>query len=117
MLFDPNSLKPFLTPGPERVGFILKDLSVVEVNNICQDPENGFEVDTDDLMKYEDDIVATWHTHPGEGQTSNLSVADYLSFQNYPEWRHLIIGCDGISMFEVVNGKVLCADGSISTDS
>ena len=79
-MFDPNSLLPFLREGPERVGFILKDDSIVEVENVCHDPVNGFEVSGEDLLRYEHEAVATWHTHPGEEFTSNLTIADHSGF-------------------------------------
>jgi proteasome lid subunit RPN8/RPN11 len=88
----------------ERVGFVLKDGSIVEVANICADPENGFEVSGEDLLRYEDRIAATWHTHPNE--RSNLSVGDHHSFLNYPDLLHHIIGNDGVSSYEVKDQKV-----------
>ncbi|MBN7759788.1 hypothetical protein JYP52_01450 [Nitratireductor aquibiodomus] len=97
-------LKNKLTDGPERVGFILPDGSIVEVDNVCTEPNEGFEVTADDLIKHLD-AVATWHTHPQA--KSNLSTNDYYGFRNHPNWKHLIVGTDGVSMFRVEKGRVL----------
>lgn len=97
-------LKTRLTDGPERVGFILADGQIVEVKNICQEAENGFEVSGQDLLKYQD-AIATWHTHPD--MNSNLSSNDYYGFRNYPDWLHFIVGTDGVSAFKVEKGRVL----------
>lgn len=107
MNFEPpiQELKDKLTEGPERVGFVLTTGEIVEVENICVHSDNGFEVSGQDLIKYHDQVVATWHTHPGKG--SNLSTNDWYGFRNYPEWLHLIIGTDGVSSFRVEKGRVL----------
>lgn len=91
--------------GPERVGFVLQDGTVVEVENVCHDPENGFEVNPRDLVDYEDDLWATWHTHPGSD--ANLSSDDYAGFLSWPYLYHYVIGKDDIRRFKVVNGQVL----------
>lgn len=100
-----DTLKSFLTPGPERVGFILKSGAIIEVQNVCEEPNEGFEIDTDDLEKHFDDIQATWHTHPNA--TSNLSVGDLESFRNFPDWDHYIIGEDGVTRYVVEGSDVL----------
>jgi proteasome lid subunit RPN8/RPN11 len=92
--------------GPkERVGFILKDDTIVEVDNICGDPENGFEVRAEDLIRYEDEMAATWHTHPGKN--ANPSMADIPGFTNWPHLLHYIVGTDGVRCFAVKGGKVV----------
>lgn len=92
----------------ERVGFVLSDGSIVEVKNICHDPKNGFEVSGEDILKFHQDAVATWHTHPGA--QSNLSVGDHDTYKMWPDLLHYIIGKDGISTYKVVNGKVVKDD-------
>lgn len=101
--------------GIERVGFILDNDTIVEVANICVDSENGFEVRGDDLLRYEDYIKASWHTHPGE--SSNLSTGDLQSFLNYPNWLHHIIGSDGVATYVVQAGKVIRASKNSSARS
>lgn len=97
-----------LYEGPlERVGFILKNDEIVEVENICEDPTQGFDVRGEDLIKYAGDAAATWHTHPDED--SNLSAGDWHSFRNWPELDHYIIGKDGVTKYVVEDGDVLVA--------
>lgn len=92
----------------ERVGFILADEKVVEVQNVCSEPKDGFDVAPEDLLLYVDDAVASWHTHPNN--SSNLSVRDFETFLFYPHMRHYIVGVDGVSEFYVEDGEVLIAD-------
>lgn len=112
MLCDVNLLTSFLTGENERVGLVLKDGTVVELENICHDPKNGFEVDAAELVKYYSDAVATWHTHPDA--TSNLSVGDLQSYLNYPELTHYLVGTDGVATYFVENGRVLRAEDAAS---
>lgn len=99
------TLETFYSPdGPERVGFILKDGNLVEVENIASDPVQGFKVKGEDLLKCVSDAKATWHTHPGE--TFNLSVSDYIAFKSYPKLTHFIIGSNGVREYYVENGEV-----------
>lgn len=98
--------------GPERVGFILRDETIVEVDNIAPNPENGFSVRADDIIRYEDEAIATWHTHPNS--LANLSAEDYVGFRNYPLLRHYIVGKDGIRCFVVVNDTVVEDEDSYS---
>lgn len=106
-MFEPDSLRMFLTPGAERVGFILKDGTVVEVENTCEIPDEGFEVLPEDIERHHDDVVATWHTHPGA--SSNLSVGDMESFRTFPDWRHFIVGQDGVTEYYVEGTDVFIA--------
>lgn len=106
-----NEIRPQLLElyegDKERVGFILPDGTIVEFNNICPEPTEGFEVSGEDILSIVDVAVASWHTHP---QTkSNLSVGDFQTFLNYPNMRHFIIGTDGISEFYVEDNEVLIA--------
>jgi proteasome lid subunit RPN8/RPN11 len=98
----------YASDGPERVGFILTDGQVIEVENVCHDPLNGFEVRPEDLIAHEDQISACWHTHPG--CTANLSSDDYIAFQNYPHLHHYVIGQDGIRCFVVRDGSIIETD-------
>lgn len=84
--------------GAERVGFILKDDTIVEVMNIAGDPLIGFMVSGDDVMKYMDDAVATWHTHPN--YTANLSGNDYTTFTNWDDYHHFIVGKDEVKCYK-----------------
>ena len=84
--------------GPERCGVILKDNSIVELDNIHPDPFHAFAMDS--TLLGVDEVVATWHTHPTTGP--NLSVADFKSFRLYPRLKHYIVAeteiwCFGMS--------------------
>lgn len=93
--------------GSERVGFVLHDGTAVEVDNVSDEPHQGFVVSTEDLLKYELSARATWHTHPGS--SSNLSVEDSVAFKSWPQLEHYVIGSDGIRHFKVDGGVVVVA--------
>jgi len=93
--------------GQERVGLILSDGRAIEVENLHDDPYNGFDVSTDLLIEYENLIVGTFHTHPGKD--SNLSAEDFQAFTNWPHADHYIIGSDGIRRYQVRDGQVFNA--------
>lgn len=86
------------------MGFVLKN-KLIEVENICDKPEEGFLVAAADLKKYLDTAVGTWHTHPGK--TSNLSANDYQTFINFPSWDHYIVGTDGVTCYRVSEGRLI----------
>ena len=90
--------------GPERVGFILQDDTIIEVENIHDDPENGFRVSGADLARYSEQAKATWHTHPDHSK--NLSVEDYHAFLLWPDLRHFIVGKNGTAEYFVEKGEV-----------
>jgi proteasome lid subunit RPN8/RPN11 len=95
-----------LSSGKERVGFILASGEIVECENICRDPENGFEISAADLERYDtDDTVASWHTHPGKD--ANLSIEDHHTFLLWPHLLHYIVGTDGVRCYAVKDGKVV----------
>lgn len=100
-----SKLAELLTGSRERVGFILPGDEIVEVENICEDPENGFDVAGADLLKYAENAIASWHTHPG--QSANLSVEDLNAFRCWPQLAHYIIGTDGVRRYVVREGEVL----------
>ena len=102
-----DSLARLLEGKDERVGFVLKTGEIVEVENICPDKDNGFEVRGEDLMKYAVDAEASWHTHPGH--TKCLSANDHYAFLNYPHLKHYIVGTDGVECYVVKNGIVVIA--------
>ena len=102
-----KTLLAYFEGEKERVGFVLDDGTIVEVENICPDPENGFDVSGTDIIEYLDRSVATWHTHPGE--TNNLSVGDYNTFLSWPYHRHYIVGINGVREYYIEEGEVLVA--------
>lgn len=91
--------------GNERVGFILRDNSVVEVENTHPIPSQYFDVSAKDLIEYCDHAIASFHTHPGHN--NNLSVNDQQAFLAWPHLIHYIIGCDGIQAYVVKKNMVV----------
>lgn len=102
-----NKLLRKLSPGPERGGLILKGGKLVEVQNICSEPEEGFLPDAADLIPHLPNAVGTWHTHPGA--SANLSVEDAETFVSWPDWLHAIVGEDGVRWYAVKNGAAINA--------
>lgn len=104
-----SKLKDKYNPdGNERIGFVLEDETIVELENAHSDPLGGASLKSGDLFKYlfsgEFKVIATWHTHPSE--TSNLSGEDYATFLAYPDIKHYIIGSDGVSEYFVEGGRI-----------
>jgi proteasome lid subunit RPN8/RPN11 len=93
--------------GLERGGVILSDGTLVELPNNAEDPSFGYFTDVANLEPYEDDLWATWHTHPGA--TANLSVEDNETFVQWPDLLHAIVGTDGVRWYQVRKGAVLNA--------
>lgn len=91
----------------ERCGFVLDNGLCIDVKNICEDPVNGFDISGEDLMRYSETAIGSWHTHPGAD--SNLTVDDQKSFLSYPDLTHYIVGSDGVSSYVVQAGKVIRA--------
>lgn len=93
----------------ERVGFVARDGSIIEVVNISPDPYKSFIVRGEDIMKYafDENIIATWHTHPQKD--ANLTVQDNEMFLNHPQLRHYIIGTDGVRCYRAKNRMVVHA--------
>lgn len=92
----------------ERCGLILKDGSVIELDNIAVDKENGYQISPADIVKYEDTMVGSWHTHPGHD--SNLSEKDYVGFLMWPDLTHYIVGIDGVAKYTIKDGIILNVD-------
>lgn len=100
-------LLSYLGDGPERVGIIKRDGEIVEFENVCSSPD-GFQLKGDDLLLLEsEDVVATWHTHPGA--SANLSVGDFHAFRAWPKLTHYIVGIDGVDEYIVRDGEVIVA--------
>lgn len=100
-----SKLLEFNTGKVERVGFILNDGEIVEVENICDKPEEGFEVSPEDIIQFSDRMIATWHTHPDE--SANLSTNDYENYLEWPHLEHYIIGTNGVAKYVVEDGDVI----------
>lgn len=105
MLFE--ALLDFYEGEEERVGFILQDGSVIECQNIAPNPKEAFQVSGEEIMKWLDSVVATWHTHPNS--TYNLSANDYEMFVSWSDLDHYIVGTNGVRKYVVMDGDVLIA--------
>lgn len=80
----------------------------VECKNICEDPNNGYEMSYEDMDKLDDsNTLGTFHTHPGK--SANLSFEDYESFMSYPGLVHYIIGEEGVRSYKVIEGGLVNA--------
>lgn len=98
-------MNQFWSPIVERCGFILKDGSVVELENTHPQRSHAFSISDSDFEKYEGRIATVWHTHPDSNV--NLSVADYRAFLTKPEVLHMIIGEQHTALFYVEDQTVL----------
>lgn len=92
----------------EKCGLILRDGTVIPVKNMHVDPEAGFIIDPQELIRYEEQLWGTWHTHPKTG--ANLSQADYIGYLQWPTLHHFILGLDGVRCFIVEDGLVVEKD-------
>ncbi len=84
-------------------GFILASGEVVAADGEAD--QHNFTMNSQFLLKYINDAVATWHTHPAA--TANLSLYDWDTFVSNPDLKHFIIAVDEVRGYEVVNGSVL----------
>lgn len=94
--------------GPERCGFILRDNSIVEVENLALNNNDGFEMSGKDILSYMYEAIGSWHTHPGS--PSNLSMGDYDGFFNFKGMDHYIVGIDGIRRYYFKDDMLLCEE-------
>ena len=102
------TLKKKLRAGDvaERCGLVLKNGRLIETENTHEDPIKGFRIDARELLKHEDNLAGTWHTHPG--MSANLSNEDRKGFLQWPHLTHYIIGTDGVRSYVVEDGMVMC---------
>lgn len=94
-----NLQKFYAATGPERVGFVFEDQTILEVPNISDTPETSFRVAPADLLQFaeSENCVASWHTHPNG--SSNLSGEDYYAFQIWSNLYHFIVGKDDVKIY------------------
>lgn len=99
-------LETLLQPNEtvERCGLILRDGSIVEVQNVAQHPEQSFEMDPVAVLPHLKDAVSTWHTHPDSGPV--LSGADYKGFLLWPNLEHAVVSPLGVKRYCVREGIV-----------
>lgn len=98
----------------ERCGLVLRDGTVVEIQNIAQDPKDTYEMCPLELLPHvqADAIAETWHTHPQSDPA--LSGADYEGFLAWPHFVHNIIGRRNgevlVLRYKVEDGLVIACD-------
>ena len=101
---------PSLPTNPERVGLILSSGQIVELANTSKTPDQSFSVAPEDMIKYEDEAVATWHTHPFG--SAALSGEDLIGFRSWPDFLHLIFGVDNEVRGYIVQKGVVLKDAN-----
>lgn len=98
----------------ERCGLILKDETIVEIENIAPNTAVGFEMNPVALIPFLDNdlIAATWHTHVDS--SPNLSGEDHESFRSWPQLDHYVIGLlngkPSVAKYQVQEGFVIQCD-------
>lgn len=96
-----EQLQTYWKPQVERCGYVDLDNNIIEVDNIHENPKEGFE-----LATLPAEAIALWHTHPSG--CPNLSVADYHLFASLPKLIHAIIGQAEVVLYFVdTDGAVL----------
>lgn len=107
-------LETLLQPGDteERCGLVLKDGSIVEIENIAEDKTNSYKMNPEGVLPFLDHLAGTWHTHP-DGDP-NLSGEDYSGFLAWPDLEHSIIGLRDrkavVQSYRVDKGVVIACD-------
>ena len=104
---DYSELKKKWTPEQERCGLILKDGTILELENLHPDPVHFYEMNPE---KYLDEAWAIWHCHPQT--TGNLSVDDYLNFSTPPmnTFVHFIVDEKLVWRYVWEGGRLLVDD-------
>lgn len=92
----------------EHCGLVLTDGTILETLNTHTTPENGFVIPAKEMLKHEDQLLGTWHTHPND--VANLSQSDFAGFSQWPQLQHFIVGVDGVRCFKVGNGLIVELD-------
>lgn len=82
----------------ERCGIVLNSGEIVELTNSSSYPYNSFTISAQDVQPYQEQISATWHTHPRG--PNNLSIDDYNTFMDLKDLHHLIITHRSISIYK-----------------
>lgn len=102
----------FWHPVKEKCGLILKNGKVIEVENLHPHPTVGFVISEEIIEQYADEIEYLWHSHPSS--VTNLSVEDYKSFLNFPQYLHRIYGFDSHTDYYVRNNIVFVREKNAS---
>lgn len=96
----------------ERCGLILKDGTVVELENVHEAPREGYRMRPSDALPHLENLAGTWHTHPDSDP--NLSEEDRNGFLAWPDLEHFIVGRRNgavfVTKYVVEDGMVLQCD-------
>ena len=106
-LLVPN-WKQYWNMDGERCGFVLRDGSLVEVENLASDPSNYFLISDESFEEYDGQIFASWHTHTHD--SANISMADYETFTTSTLAKHVVVSRKAVAVFSMV-GADLMLDG------
>lgn len=99
----------------ENCGIILTSGEIVKLKNHHPEPMNNFSIADADISNYGlDNILAFWHSHLEND--SNLSVADYKSFVNYPNHYHIIFCYTNFTIYTVRNNLVIRSDHASNSE-
>lgn len=89
----------------ERCGVVLTNGDIIELPNRSSHPNNSFMMQESDTSPYQEQIFATWHTHPRG--PNNLSIEDYNTFAELEDIYHLILTPETISLYKMIDGYVM----------
>jgi proteasome lid subunit RPN8/RPN11 len=99
-----DQLLPLRSGPKERCGFVMKTGEVLELENVHPEPTLGFRISPAEVVKHCNEAAATWHTHEERAYPSG---ADFLTFVNWPNLVHYIVGSDGVRCYKVERTAVL----------
>lgn len=100
------------TDTEERCGLVLKNGTIVEIENVADDKTNSYRMNPKGVLPFLDQLAETWHTHPDSDP--NLSGEDYSGFLAWPDLVHNIIGLRAgrvvVQRYRVDKGVVIACD-------
>ena len=103
--------RAFQSAPQEACGFIIEDdedgprYSIVEIRNICPDPNRGFNMDPFDVLNKLgpgglDYVVGVWHTHPsGTVHPSKVDQNAIFNGSIKKHWAYLIVTKDEVAQY------------------
>lgn len=98
--------RAFQSAPQESCGFILSSGRIVEIRNICPNPNRGFNMDPIDVLnklgrEWTSDIIAVWHTHPSgiihPSKTDQNAIFDGSIIK---DWTYIIATKDEVAQWD-----------------
>jgi len=89
----------------EACGFILGSGRIVEIRNICPNPNRGFNMDPHDVLsklgiQWDSEIVGVWHTHPsGTTHPSKTDQNALFDGSIKKDWAYFIATKDEVAQY------------------